>query len=148
MILWFYCDEYSAGNDTSTSHEVPSVRTMMKAGYTGPDDGNEVSEADHLSDDHVLLHLHMMVLADKYQIPRLMEDATLKVVITMKANKPSFWSLMQYIDSCSDHLQETLCRLLVLQATRNSWLYLTDDRFGDVIKEKPELAWRIVKGSQ
>lgn len=147
MIIWFYCDDYGEGNSTLATRASPSVTIMMTAGYAGSERYDGL-KGDYLTTTTTTpLHLGMMTLADKYEIPGLVELSKRKVVANLRSSTSSFWLVLEFVHTCPDHVQEKLHELLVSQAIQNPRYYLTDDQFEDVIKKNPELTWRIVKGS-
>lgn len=122
---------------------MPSVNFILSAASTVGGSG-ELTRKNHEYQSDMLLHLEMMVLADKYEASGLIERAEEYLTTTPVSDIESFWLLVDKLDELTGPLRGRLEKILVERGHRNS-MYVRDVRFKSLMLSHHELAWEIVK---
>lgn len=90
----------------------------------------------------------MMVLADKYQVPELLEYAHSRMRMFLKTEAEAFWPLAEMLDDLAEEVEGKVNKVLIEHARSNRPKYLGDLRFKKLMKSKHELAWEIIRNPQ
>lgn len=123
---------------------MPSLNFLLGTASTVSGSG-ELTQKDHGFKADALLHLEMMILADKYEAPDLLKYAEECLSARLRTESESFWLLIDKLDNLAAPLREQLNKTLIKRAGLNGQSYLRDIRFKNIMMEKPDLAWDIIQ---